>query len=149
MNPNAILVIPRIFLGVAFLLTDIFKILNPTAFRQQMIDLLNRWPSFGWYKSFALSTVIPHAGAFSVLIMAAELYVGIAMLLGLTTRLAAVVALFLVINYLCAKGSMPWNPSSVDASDIILCLVVLIGAAGRTFGIDSFLYKRYPNVPVW
>ncbi len=70
------------------------------------------------------------------------------MILGITTRLAAAVAIFLLVNYLCAKGRMPWVPG-IDPSDILLALIVLYTAAGRTFGIDRFLHDRFPGVPLW
>ncbi len=78
----------------------------------------------------------------------AELYAGFAMIAGITTRMAAAVALFLLVNYLCAKGQMPWTPG-IDASDILLTLIVFFAAAGRTFGIDRFLHDRFPQVPLW
>ncbi len=43
---------------------------------------------------------------------------------------------------------MPWTPG-IDASDILLTLIVFFAAAGRTFGIDRFLHDRFPQVPLW
>ena len=61
-------------------------------------------------QSFLQTVVIPHAAIFGTLIVAAEIYVAIALVFGLTTRLAACVALFLLFNYMCAKGALPWGP---------------------------------------
>jgi uncharacterized membrane protein YphA (DoxX/SURF4 family) len=149
---NAAAVLARLFLGTMFLITDFFKIINPAGFQNQMVELLERWASgrgFHWYQEFLRSTVLPHARLFATLIMIAELYVAIALLLGVTTRLGIAVAMFLLVNYMLAKGSMPWNASSVDLADIALCLVVLVGRAGRTFGLDRSLHDRYPMVSLW
>jgi hypothetical protein len=70
------------------------------------------------------------------------------MLLGLTTRLASVVSIFLLLNYLFAKPSVIGIPG-IDTADIVLSIVVLVTAAGRVFGIDHFLHRRFPRVPLW
>ena len=57
----------------------------------------------------------------------------------ITTRLAAAMA-FLLLNFMCAKEVSPWNPSICDSPDIVLCLVIMIGPAGRTWGIDRLLH---------
>jgi uncharacterized membrane protein YphA (DoxX/SURF4 family) len=71
------------------------------------------------------------------------------MLFGLATRAGAVVAIFLLLNYLFAKGLPFWSPGSNDMADIVLALVVLFGAAGRFGGIDGSLHERFPRVPLW
>lgn len=77
-----------------------------------------------------------------------EIYVGIAMLLGLTTRLAAAVSIFMLLNYLFAKPSVTGIPG-LDTVDLVLSSIVLVTAAGRVAGLDQFLYRRLPRVPLW
>jgi uncharacterized membrane protein YphA (DoxX/SURF4 family) len=117
-----------------------------------MFGLLNRGgadPTFAWYRRFTHSVVLPHADVFGALLVLGEIYVGVALLFGVTTRLAAAVAIFLLLNFMCAKEVLPWNPSICDSPDIVLCLVIMLGAAGRTWGLDRFLHARYPTVPIW
>ena len=92
--------------------------------------------------------VVPHAATVGILIVIAEIYVAIALVFGLTRRLAACVAIFLLLNYLCAKGALPWGPG-IDQSDIILALIVLLSNAGRVFGVDRYLHKCFPKIPIW
>jgi len=152
MMSRVILVVPRLFLGVIFLVAvrgkltappPGFKVILP-GFLQQMLP--NAHPL---YQSFAHAIVLPHAGTIAVLIMIGELYVGLAMLFGATTRLASVVAILLLLNYMLAKGMNMWTPASNDAADIILAIVVGVGAAGRVFGIDRMLAERWPRIPLW
>jgi uncharacterized membrane protein YphA (DoxX/SURF4 family) len=77
-----------------------------------------------------------------------ELYVGIAMLLGFTTRLAAMVSIFMLLNYWFAKSSVTGIPG-LDTADMVLSSIVLVTAAGRVAGLDQFLYRRFPRVPLW
>jgi hypothetical protein len=49
---------------------------------------------------------------------------------------------------MCAKGAVPWGPG-IDQSDIVLALIVVFSGAGRIFGVDRILHKRFPKVPIW
>jgi uncharacterized membrane protein YphA (DoxX/SURF4 family) len=149
-KPSLLLVLPRVFLGIIFLVAGYSKSVVPVSV--QMFGLLNRGgvdPTFAWYRSFTHSVVLPHADVFGALLVLGEIYVGVALLFGVTTRLAAAVAIFLLLNFMCAKEVFPWNPSICDSPDIVLCLVIMIGAAGRTWGLDRLLHARYPTVPIW
>jgi uncharacterized membrane protein YphA (DoxX/SURF4 family) len=68
--------------------------------------------------------------------------IGIGLLLGLGTRAAAIIAIFLNCNYLCAKGLPPWAPASNDMPDIILALVVIASSAGLYYGLDGVLTRN-------
>jgi len=59
--------------------------------------------------------------------------------------MAGCVALFLLVNYLCAKGAVPWGPG-IDQSDIVLALIILFSNAGRTLGVDKWLADRFPEL---
>jgi uncharacterized membrane protein YphA (DoxX/SURF4 family) len=149
-KPSKLLVLPRVFLGIIFLVASYSKSVVPVSV--QMSGLLSRGgtdPAFAWYRSFTHGVVRPHVGVFGALLVVGEIYVGLALLFGITTRLAAGVAIFLLLNFMCAKEVLPWNPSICDSPDIVLCLVVMIGAAGRAWGIDRLLHARYPAVPIW
>ena len=78
-----------------------------------------------------------------------ELLVGCCLILGLGTRLAAALAFLLALNLMLAEGSWLWTPASSYASWAMMSLALLIGAAGRTFGLDAFLAKRWPRSPFW
>ncbi len=93
--------------------------------------------------------VLPHARIFACLVSWGEVLLGIALVLGLCTRLAAAAALLLTVNYMFAKGNWPWYPSSNDAAFAAISLALLIGAAGRTLGLDIFLAERWPRSPLW
>lgn len=55
----------------------------------------------------------------------------------------------IVLNYMFAKGMWFWVPASNDAAFFFIALVLLLGAAGRSFGVDAWLHRRYPGVPLW
>lgn len=143
--PAWLTVLPRLYLAATFLLSD-----HGSGAPGEMKFLLTSWSHTGriWYQPFLSSVVLPHLGLFTKLVFIGELYVGIAMLLGLTTRLASVVSIFMLLNYWFAKPSVIGIPG-IDTADIVLSIIVLVTAAGRVFGIDHFLHRRFPRIPLW
>ena len=135
-------VLARIYLGISFLFSD-----HGNARPNELASFLKyaQRNGYGWYQNLLNSVVVPHSATFGMLVVIAEIYVGIALVLGITTRLAALVALFLLINYLCAKGAVPWGPG-IDQSDIILAFIILLSDAGRTLGLDKLIARRFPKL---
>jgi uncharacterized membrane protein YphA (DoxX/SURF4 family) len=138
-------VLARVYLGISFFFSD-----HGNERPDEVAGFLKYAMAHGysWYAGILNAVVVPHTTTFGTLVIVAEIYVAIALVLGLTTRLATCLALFLLINSLCAKGAVPWGPG-IDQSDIILAVIILLSDAGRMFGLDAFLHKRFPKVPIW
>ena len=135
-------VFARIYLGISFFFSDHGNAVPDEAARFLKFALKN---GYSWYQSLLNAVVVPHVATFATLIVVGEIYVGIALVLGLTTRLATGVALLLLLNYMCAKGAAPWGPG-IDQSDIVLAIIILVSDAGRIFGIDKFFANRFPKL---
>ena len=147
---RAALALLRMYLGVVFLIAAIPKLREDftpglTAFVQQRA----MEHSHLFYRGFLQEVVLPNAQLFAALVTWGELLVGVSLILGLMTRLSATVALLLTVNYMLAKGAWPWTPSSNDAAFAAISLALVIGAAGRTLGLDSMLAKRWPRSALW
>lgn len=150
--PRWLLVILRLHMGVILLITVAGKIFGAAPFSIEMLGYLQGFSmrnAPGFYQSFLQQVVIPHATVFSYLIMTAELAAGISLLLGLCTRMGAVIAMFLFLNYLFSKGRWFWSPDSEDAAVFFSALVCCIGAAGRVYGIDAYFARRWPRIFLW
>lgn len=144
------LVLLRVYLGTIFLVAVLPKLQQDftpqlTGYIQQ-VSLERAHP---FYRQFLEQVVLPNAAVFATLVTAAELFVGITLVLGLLTRFSAAVAVLLTLNYMLAKGAWFWTPSSNDAAFVVIGLALLIGAAGRTLGLDAFLARRWPRFPLW
>jgi uncharacterized membrane protein YphA (DoxX/SURF4 family) len=144
-NRRWLFVLARIYLGVSFFFSDHGN-RQPGEFPGFLKYAMEH--GYSWYQNFLNAGVVPRAATFGPLIVISEIYIAIALVFGLTTRLAGCVAIFLLINYMCAKGALPWGPG-IDQSDIVLAAIVLLSDAGRVRGVDSFLHKRFPKVPIW
>jgi uncharacterized membrane protein YphA (DoxX/SURF4 family) len=147
---RAALVLLRIYLGVIFLLAVWPKLQED--FTPHLIGFLEKVAlarGHPFYQEFVQRVVLPNASLFATLVTWGELLVGLTLVLGLLTRLSAAVALLLLVNYMFAKGAWFWEPSSNDAALAAISVALLIGAAGRTFGLDALLAKRWPQSPFW
>jgi len=147
-----LLVILRVYLGVILFITTLGKLFRDEPFTNEMLGFLNGVISrraAAPYLHFVQQVVIPNAKIFSYLIMTGEAVAAISLLTGTMTRLGAAIAMFLFLNYMLAKGRMFWSPDSQDAAVFFIALVVFLGRAGRFWGIDSSLAKRWPGSPLW
>jgi uncharacterized membrane protein YphA (DoxX/SURF4 family) len=152
MNATYALVLLRVFVGVIFFFALSPKVAAGSAYQDQLRGFLTNYAmnnAHPFYREFLSSTVLPNVALFSKLVVVGEAFVAIAMVTGTVTRLAGVVAMFLLVNYMFAKGLWWWNPSSNDSAFFMIALALVIGAAGRTAGVDAVLARRWPNVVLW
>ena len=147
---RAALVLLRVYLGVVFLISAVPKLRGDfTAGLTAFLEQRAMEQSHPFYRQFLQEVVLPNTQLFAALVTWGELLVGVLLILGLMTRLSATVALLLTLNYMFAKGAWPWTPSSNDAAFAVISLALVIGAAGRTLGLDSMLARRWPRSPFW
>ena len=95
----------------------------------------------GWYKDFLETVVLPHATLFATLQTIGEIAVGVGLLLGLMTRLAAPVGLFLALNFGLATQWMSPNQQGFHLVLVTSMLIFLLTGAGRTWGLDAWLSR--------
>jgi len=147
---NHALVLLRLFLGGTFAIAVYPKLAAGAQYPEILRAFLERFAlanAHPFYAAFLSGTVLPNVATFGVLVEIAETFVALALITGTATRLAAIVAMFLVTNYMFAKGLWWWYPSSNDAADFMIALALIIGSAGRTFGVDALLAARFPKIP--
>jgi thiosulfate dehydrogenase (quinone) large subunit len=164
-------VILRIYVGWEWLQAGLGKIGNPTWTGENAGTALSGFLSGAlaktegahpdvqlWYAWFLEKIVIPNASIWSILVAWGELLVGIALIIGLFTGVAAFFGSFMNMNYLLA-GTVSTNP-------ILLTITIFIILAWRTagwWGLDrwvlpaigtpwkpGYIYKEvsFDNIPV-
>ena len=150
--PRSLLAILRVYLGVILFITVLGKLTCDTPFSTEMLGFLRGVATrraSAPYLHFVQQVVIPHSTLFSYLVMTGEAVAAVSLLTGTLTRVGAAVAMFLFLNYMLAKGRMFWAPDSQDAAVFFIALVVFLGRAGRVWGVDDYLAKRWPKCPLW
>ena len=144
------LVLLRLYLGVVFLLSALPKLSSGSGsefagFLQQRA--LETGHTF--YRPFVEAVLLLNSALIAPLLGWVEAFVGVTLIAGVLTRFSAGLAMVLALNYMFAKGAWFWTPGSYDAAYFVIALSLLIGAAGRTLGIDAVLARRWPRSPLW
>lgn len=88
----------------------------------------------GWYAAFLQNFAAPHAAAFSYVVSFGEVLVGVALILGIFTGIAAFFGTFMNLNFLLA-GAVSTNP-------ILLLLQLFLILAWRVagwYGLDRWV----------
>lgn len=146
--PLWIVAILRIYLGVAFLSAASNKIFGWWAsWLENMSHFLTSKLSatYGFYRPFLVGMILPHAAVFARTVALTEVAVGLALLLGAATRVAAALGLVLITNYMLALGDIPWQPGE-DQAFFVGLLVVLLTNAGKAFGVDQLFGRRVDSI---
>jgi len=133
----------RVYTGVFFAWHGLGK-LRRGNFSDGMEGFLNvqSGKSFGFYQSFIDNVVLPNKALIASLVTWGELAIGVAMLLGLATRYAAVAGAFLVLNFWFAKGQGFLDGTNHDTVWLVIFVVLGAVPAGRIAGVDGGLSDR-------
>src|SRR6266536_661865 len=88
----------------------------------------------GWYASFLQSVVLPNAALFSSLVTFGEVLIGLGLIFGVLTGIAAFFGVFMNLNFLLA-GAVSINP----VIGVLAIFLVLAWRIAGFYGIDSYL----------
>ena len=103
------------------------------------IPTLDLYP---WYKAFLQNYVMPHSELFGYLVTIGEIAVGACLLLGLLTRLSALVGLFMLINYYLGPGMARGGAVIAQQQTFIIALAIFaLANPGRTLGLDGLPFR--------
>ena len=101
-------------------------------------------PAYSWWGSFLHSFVVPNAGWIGVLIAVAEFAIGVALVAGLFTRIAALGSLALLFTYVMS------GTASVCAFYALFAIVILVmWRTASWIGADGLIAgyrQRHPNL---
>ena len=88
----------------------------------------------GWYASFLQSVVLPNATLFAYLVTFGEVLIGLGLIFGVLTGIAAFFGVFMNLNFLLA-GAVSINP----VIGVLALFLVLTWRIAGFYGIDSYL----------
>ncbi len=118
---------------------------KPTPPLSGLCDWINEEIFFTWLpanKWFVQSIVVPNFLFFGWMVWLTELFIAVSFFTGAFTRLAALAALGLSVHLFVGLGFSPreWYWSYLLM--IMANLVFLVGAAGRSFGLDAIIAPK-------
>ena len=88
----------------------------------------------GWYASFLQNTVLPHTAGWSYAVAYGETLIGVALIIGALTGIAAFFGLFMNLNFLLA-GTVSTNPILF----VVALGLMLAWRVAGSIGADRFL----------
>lgn len=109
---------------------------------KRLAEFASENPILG-YQQFLNETAIPHVTLFAFLEAFGEVGVGLGLTLGVLTSFSALVGLLMSINFFLA---MQWMGFCQQGFHLVLAgcmLAFLIGRAGRSWGLDALILKRW------
>lgn len=136
----------RIVVGLMFLLTWLPNFLDGVYTPDGLlIFFTEEFPqsenALGFYASFIEEVIIPIRHIFAPFQLVAEFLLGLAILVGVFTPLASLAGIFFLVNTMLATFGHDWLWSYILPISILV--VTLFSHAGRAFGVDAYLVKRF------
>jgi thiosulfate dehydrogenase (quinone) large subunit len=146
----------RVLVGALWLNGALEKLLNPE-FPQQFATALEAGgfisvaPPF--FQDFMQGTVVPNAELFAQLMRAGELALGVALILGVLTNLAAVGSVLLSVVILLSQGGIRLGTGlgapellTINVLVALISVVILLSAAAKSLSVDAILARRSPGL---
>lgn len=146
----------RILIGAVWLNSAIEKFLNPN-FPQQLSQSLQaggfvaQAPPF--FQTFMQNNVVPNAGTIAQLARLGELFLGLALILGLLTNLAAIGSIAMSMALLLSQGGVSLGTGlgapqflTINLFVALLSAVVLLSADAKYLSVDSKITRRSPGL---
>src|SRR5881409_3908867 len=98
-----------------------------------------QYPTVSAYKEFLVNVLVPHWTFFGYMTLVTETFIGVTLILGLFTRLGALVALGMAVNITLGILSVPHEWGWTYTMLLMLPAIFLLTDAGRSFGVDASL----------
>ena len=137
------LVLLRVYTGVFFLYYGFGKVRRDN-FADGLAGFVNASleNSFGFFRGFLESVVLPNSGLFAFMVSWGELLIGIALIIGLATRYAAAAGALMVAAFWFAKGQGFLDAQNHDSIWLMSFIVLAAAHAGRVMGLDQRFADR-------
>jgi thiosulfate dehydrogenase (quinone) large subunit len=145
----------RMLIGAVWLNGAIEKFLNPE-FPQQFATTLGTGGYISqappWFQDFMRQTIVPNADLVAQLTRFGELALGLALVFGLLTNLAAVGSIILSVTILLSQGGVHLGTGlaepeflTINVLVALISLVILFSPAAKALSLDASLARRYPR----
>lgn len=147
------LVFCRIILGVFFLFFGQYKLATPAfahgGLQQYLHSFIND-SAYPFFKPVLQVIVLPHASFFGYFVGACETLIGLSLVLGACVGLSSIFGIIYMMALAFSTGYQPhwplWKYFGANLEHFcpaLLFLIFLSAHAGRTWGLDAFLHKRF------
>ena len=143
-HPTWSLSILRIGTGIMFAVAAFGKVAAGSGWPPRMVGFINFQAdkSYEFYRAFLEAVVIPNQTFFGYFVAYGEVFVALSLILGVFTRWGAALGLFLVCNFLLAKGGPFWMPSANDPMYILVLFALTFTDSAKVWSLDNIRRHR-------
>src|SRR5829696_4765402 len=150
------MVLVRVLIGAVWLNGGLEKLLNPSfpgqfAGSLEAGGFVSQAPPF--FQDFMKGYVVPNAELFAQLMRAGELTLGIALILGLLTNLAALGSIGMSAMILLSQGGVGLGTGlgspeflTINVIVALISVVILLSPGAKELSVDSRLAERSPAI---
>jgi thiosulfate dehydrogenase (quinone) large subunit len=146
----------RVLVGAVWLNGGIEKLLNPS-FPRQFVDSLAVGgfvsQASPFFRGFMQGTVVPNAELFAQVVRTGELTLGLALILGFLTNLAAVGSVILSVAIQLSAGGVRLGTGlgapefiTINVLVVLISLGILFSSAAKGLSVDAGLARRRPGL---
>ena len=144
---SIIWLIIRVYIGYQWIIAGWSKLGNLAwlgesagfAIKNFLIQATSQNPHMSaWFSYFIENIVLKHPVFFSYLVVYGEIIVGVALIIGLLTGIAAAFGIFMNINYLLA-GAISINPTMI----VLEIILILAWRTSGWIGFDRYLLPSF------
>ena len=153
----------RLFIGYEWLQAGVHKLDNiisdmPSYVESMTFVMTKVWAQgtetvdpnpYVFVSDFLINFVGPNVETVLLVIMSLQVIIGILFFSGLLSRPAAVVGLVMNVIFFLAAGHTSPSTSGVNLVMIGAHLFILISSAGRAYGLDALLCKKFPRARIF
>src|SRR6266566_2556821 len=142
--------IMRVGLGVMFLYVFFENLRKGLYGKDGYTGLINYYIDKGHAPAFwksIMSLAATHATTAGPMQAVTEISFGLFLILGLLTRPVALAAFLFLASLWISEWGTAWIWELLIP--MIAAFSLMVGAAGRKWGIDMKLARRYPRIPLW
>ena len=140
----------RIGLGAMFLYVFFENLRKGLYGKDGYTGLINYYIDNGHAPAFwksIMSLAASHATTAGPMQAVTEISFGLFLVLGLLTRPVALAAFLFLTSLWVSEWGTAWIWELLVA--MIAAFSIMVGGAGRKWGIDAKLASRYPRIPLW
>ncbi|MBI3015423.1 MAG: DoxX family membrane protein [Candidatus Tectomicrobia bacterium] len=140
--PIVWLVLLRVAVGLIWLRSGLLKVVGGEYgnYREKLERFASKNPIL-WYREFMLEQLLPRSLPVGYLFVTAEVALGVMLTLGFLTVPAALIAIFMNVNFRLGCG---WqNPSNAPFNYLMIAceLLVIFSGAGNHLSLDALLFS--------
>lgn len=137
----------RVSMGIMWWSQTLWKLPPTYGGLRFWIEQILKGAAFPAHADFVRSVVLPHFSFFAFQIYASEVLIAVSLLLGLFTRLGALMGALAAINLYLGLYRIPSEWPWTYGFMILLQIMLLVHHTGRSLGVDAMLVRGVKESP--